>query len=60
MVQHMKDLALSLLPRGSLLSTGLTPWVGNFHLPWVWPQKSLKLFHSLYCGRAKLWQIQQN
>ena len=29
----VKDLALL------LLWLGFSPWLGNFHLPWAWPEK---------------------
>ena len=33
-VQHVKDLALSLQRLGSLLWHGFDPWPWNFHMPW--------------------------
>ena len=35
----VKDLALSLLWLGLLLSRDFHPWPRNFHTPWVWPKK---------------------
>ena len=39
MAQRVKDPVLSLLWLWSLLWYGFSPWLKNFCMPWVWPQK---------------------
>ena len=38
MVQHVKDLVLSLLWLGSLLWHEFNPWARNFHMLWAQPK----------------------
>ena len=41
--QRVKDQALSLLPLRSLLWFRLDPWLGNFHMPMMWPKRKKKV-----------------
>ena len=43
MAQWVKDLALSLQRRKWLLWCRFQPLPENFHMPWVWPNKTEKL-----------------
>ena len=37
--QWVKALVLSLKWLGSLLWCGFDPWFGNFHMPWLGPER---------------------
>ena len=39
MAQQVKDPVLSLLWLGLLLLHRFHPWLGKFHMPWLWSNK---------------------
>ena len=52
LVTHwVRDLALSLQQLRLLLWHGFHLWPGNFHMPWVWPEKKKekKVIECSYC-----------
>ena len=51
--QGVKELALSLLWLRSLLWPGFAPQPGNFHMPWVWTERTKRKERKREGGRKK-------